>query len=53
MAPGAKEGDPTEEVGAWTVAMETDATAKTLCISHTERSQWSKKKKEKRKRKRN
>ena len=25
VAPGAKEGDPTEEVGAWTVAMETDA----------------------------
>ena len=25
MAPGAKVGDPTEGVGAWTVAMETDA----------------------------
>ena len=25
VAPGAKVGDPTEGVGAWTVAMETDA----------------------------
>ena len=46
VAPGAKVGDPTEGVGAWTVAMETDATARGLCISHTDRSQWSKKKKQ-------
>ena len=32
VAPGAKVGDPTEGVGAWTVAMETEAIARSFAL---------------------